>query len=102
MQPERNFNQQGEETYPERVMGRAGRNGRKWFSFDMPVDPAHPLVLLVTYHGGERRRAPRFDILVDGRKIGTQEIAASRQPLTSRISVLWLISRPSIRALQLQ
>ena len=80
MQPERNFNQQGEETYPERVLGRAGRNGRKWFSFDMPVDPAHPLTLLVTYHGGERRRAARFDILVDGQKIAVQEITPSRPP----------------------
>jgi len=80
MQPERNFNQQGEETYPERVLGRAGRNGRKWFSFDMPVDPAHPLALVVTYHGGERRRVATFDILIDGVKIATQEIARSLKP----------------------
>ncbi|MCW3055964.1 MAG: hypothetical protein JWN14_5134 [Chthonomonadales bacterium] len=80
MQPERNFNQQGEETYPERVLGRAGRNGRKWFSFDMPVDSAHPLALVVTYHGGERRRTATFDILIDGTKIATQEIARSLKP----------------------
>ena len=80
MQPERNFNQQGEETYPERVLGRAGRNGRKWFSFDMPVDPAHPLALVVTYHGGERRRTATFDILIDGTKIATQEVARSLKP----------------------
>jgi len=80
MQPERNFNQQGEETYPERVLGRAGRNGRKWFSFDMPVDPTHPLTLVVTYHGGERRRTATFDILIDGTKIATQEVARSLKP----------------------
>jgi DUF1680 family protein len=80
MQPERNFNQQGEETYPERVLGRPGRNGRKWFSFDMPVDPAHPLALVVTYHGGERRRTALFDILIDGEKIATQEVARSLKP----------------------
>lgn len=80
MQPERNFNQQGEETYPERILGRPGRNGRKWFSFDMPVDPAHPLALVVTYHGGERRRTATFDILIDGEKIATQEVARSLKP----------------------
>jgi hypothetical protein len=80
MQPERNFNQQGEETYPERVLGRAGRNGRKWFSFDMPVDPMHALALVVTYHGGERRRTATFDILIDGEKIATQEVARSLKP----------------------
>ncbi len=80
MQPERNFNQQGEETYPERVLGRAGRNGRKWFSFDMPVDPTHPLAVVVTYHGGERRRIALFDIQIDGEKIATQEVARSLKP----------------------
>lgn len=80
MQPERNFNQQGEETYPERVLGRPGRNGRKWFSFEMPVDPTHPLALVVTYHGGERRRAARFTIQIDGEQIALQEIARSLKP----------------------
>ena len=74
MQPEREANQQGEESYPERVLGRAGRNGRKWFSFDMAVDTNHPLALVVTYHGGERRKAAAFDILVDGQPLATQEI----------------------------
>lgn len=77
MQPERDFNQQGEETYPERVLGRPGRNGRKWFSFDMPVDAGHPLALVVTLHGGERRRAAMFDILADGQRLVTQEVPKS-------------------------
>ena len=80
MQPERNFNQQGEETYPERVLGRPGRNGRKWFSFDMPVDPGHSLAVVVTYHGGERRRTALFDIQIDGEKIADQEVAHSLKP----------------------
>ena len=75
MQPERDFHQQGEESYPERVMGRPGRNGRKWFSFDLPVDPTHPLALVITYHGGERRKAATFDIVADGQRLATQEIA---------------------------
>jgi hypothetical protein len=74
MQPERNFNQQGENTLPDRSTGRPGRRGRSWFSFDMPVDAAHPLAVVVTYHSGERRKAT-FDILADGQKIGSHESA---------------------------
>src|SRR6185503_20242168 len=46
---EKNFNLQGEETTPDRAMGRTGRRGKKWFSFDLPVDPAHAATLIVTY-----------------------------------------------------
>jgi len=74
MQPERNFNQQGEDTQPDRSTGRPGRRGRAWFSYDMPVDPAHTLAVVVTYHSGERRKAT-FDILADGKPIGSQEIS---------------------------
>src|SRR5206468_12302893 len=31
MQPERDFDMQGEDTFPDRSTGRAGRRGRKWF-----------------------------------------------------------------------
>ncbi len=65
MQPERNFNQQGEDTTPDRVLGRAGRRGRKWFSFDLPVDPAHPMTLIITYSTQEFRAA---DIRHSGRR----------------------------------
>ena len=47
MQAERDANMQGESTEPVRVMGRPGRRGTKWFSFDLPVDPAHPMALVV-------------------------------------------------------
>jgi hypothetical protein len=74
MQPERNFNQQGENTRPDRSTGHPGRRGTAWFSYDMPVDPAHPMAVVVTYHSGERRKAS-FDVLADGKVIGSQEIA---------------------------
>jgi hypothetical protein len=73
MQPERDFNQQGEDTSPARVMGRPGRRGGTWFSFDVPVDPAHPMALVVTYTRDEWRRRS-FEILVDGQRVGEQEI----------------------------
>lgn len=79
MQPERDFNYQGEDARPVRVMGRAGRRGRKWFSFDVPVNPAHPMALVVTYNSDEWRKRT-FEILVDGRRVQEQTIE-QRGPL---------------------
>ena len=76
MQPERDFNQQGEDSRPDRVMGRPGRRGTKWFSFDLPVDPVKPMTLVVTYHSAHRRKCD-FDILVDGKRVGHQTIDRS-------------------------
>jgi DUF1680 family protein len=73
MQPERDFNQQGEETTPDRVMGRPARRGKKWFSFDLPVDPTRPMALVVTYFSEERAKRT-FEILVDGQRVGEQTI----------------------------
>jgi len=73
MQPERDFNMQGEDTSTDRVMGRASRRGAKWFSFDLPVDPSHPTALVVTYYSDEWRKRT-FDVLVEGQKVGDQII----------------------------
>jgi len=73
MQPERDYSYQGEEAQPVRVMGRAGRRGAKWFSFDIPVDPQHEMALIVTYNHDEWRRRT-FDILVEGQRIKEQTI----------------------------
>lgn len=73
MQPERDFNQQGEDTGVVRVLGRPGRRGTRWFSFDMPVEPARPLALVATYQS-DQRRARTFEILVDGRRVAEQAI----------------------------
>jgi uncharacterized protein len=74
---ERDFNQRGEETTPVRIGGRPGRSARKWFSFDLPVDAAHPLKLIVTYHG-EERATRTFEILMDETRIGEQRIERHR------------------------
>jgi hypothetical protein len=59
-------------------MGRAGRRGSSWFSFDLPVEPDRRLALVVTYYSGERRRAPAsFDILVDGHRVSHQVVENS-------------------------
>jgi hypothetical protein len=78
MQAERDFNQQGEETSPFQLDGHYGRRARKWFSFDLPIDPAHPLALVVTFSNDGRRKGS-FDILVDGSKLG-ERLTERRSP----------------------
>jgi hypothetical protein len=73
MQAERDANMQGESTEPARLEGRAGRRGSKWFSFDLAVDAAHPLALIVTYNQDEWQERT-FEILVDGVRIAEQTI----------------------------
>ena len=82
MQPERNFNYQGpDDARVVRIMGRPGRQGRSWFSFDLPVEPAHPMTLVVTYYSSEQRRGTAtFDILVDGQLVGSQKVTRSSPP----------------------
>ena len=69
VEKEKAFNQRGEETTPERVLGRAGRRARKWFSFDLPVESGKSLALVVTYNPEERAKRT-FEILVDGQRVG--------------------------------
>ena len=61
-------------------MGRPARRGKKWFSFELPVDPAHPVALLVTCNSDERAKRT-FDILVDGQRVG--ELTIERSALGS-------------------
>jgi DUF1680 family protein len=94
-QAERGFNLQGEESslFVEPISGRRGRRGRKWFSYDLPVDPAKPSTLVVTYHS-DQPRPRRFEILVDGERIAEQTLPGSgtarfldvEYPLPTRMS----------------
>jgi hypothetical protein len=79
MQPERDFNYQGaDDARPTRVEGRPGRRARGWFSFDLPVDPAYPMALIVTYYSAEwRRGTAHFEILLDDKRVAEQEVARS-------------------------
>lgn len=74
MQSERDFVQQGGRTSPVQLQGRFGRRAVDWFSFDMPVDPAVPSRLIVTYNRDERADRS-FAVLVDGRKVGEERIS---------------------------
>jgi len=79
MQAERDFNQQGEDSTPDRVMGRPARRGQKWFSFDVPVDPTRPMALIVTYYSDEWRKRT-FDIQIDGQRIAEQTVERNGPP----------------------
>ncbi len=98
---ERDFNQQGEETTPLRNQGRPGRSARKWFSYDIPIDAAHPLKLIATYHGEERANRT-FEILVDGVRIGEQRIERHRpgSPTKSFFHVEYAIPAAAVQGKQ--
>ncbi|HEY4424333.1 MAG TPA: beta-L-arabinofuranosidase domain-containing protein [Pyrinomonadaceae bacterium] len=66
---EKRFNPKSEESAPDREVGLVGRRARKWFSYELPVDPAKPLALVVTLNTQERARRS-FEILVDGQTVG--------------------------------
>jgi uncharacterized protein len=73
MQPERDYNFQGEDAELTQLMGRPARRGSKWFSFDLPVEAGRPMVLIVTYNSEQRDRRS-FEIQADGQRIGEQVI----------------------------
>jgi DUF1680 family protein len=74
MQPERDFNYQaGEESQPVRIQDRPGRRAATWFSFDLPVEPSHPMALIVTYRNDEEANR-KFELQVGGKKVGEQTI----------------------------
>jgi hypothetical protein len=63
------INPQGEDSSTVQAEGRYGLRGSKWFSYDLPVDPTHPMTLVVTYSNDARQNCT-FDILVEGQKVG--------------------------------
>jgi DUF1680 family protein len=79
MQPERDFNFQGDGSTPDRAAGRPCRRSTKWFSFDLPVEPTRPMALVVTYYQDEWRKRT-FDILVNGQKVADQTIERGGVP----------------------
>ena len=79
MQSERDFNEQGEDSSPDRVMGRAARHGRNWFSFDLPMDASHPMAVVITYSSDEWHKHT-FDILVEGQPLGEQPVENQGEP----------------------
>jgi DUF1680 family protein len=72
---ERQHGFKGEKALSVDFEGRKGRESRDgWFSYDVKVDPARSMVLVCTYRGSEGLRRS-FDVLVDGTKIATENLA---------------------------
>jgi DUF1680 family protein len=74
MQPERDHNlKASERSYVSDAIGRMGREARRdnYFSFEMHTKGISNCNLLLTYIGDDKDR--KFDILVDGVKIATEE-----------------------------
>jgi DUF1680 family protein len=76
MQPERDYNFQAEDSTVVRIGGQAARRGTKWFSFDLPVDDAHPMTLVVTYSSDEAERRT-FELRADGELLTEQSVEKS-------------------------
>jgi DUF1680 family protein len=77
-QDERDHRLAGERTYAGNFGDRKWRDARDegWFSYEMKVLPGVSQELVCTYWGGDSRR--QFDILLNGTKIATQQLAADR------------------------
>jgi hypothetical protein len=75
MQPERDHNFKGENTYKGLFRDRHWRDARSggWFSFEMKVSPDTPVVLSCMYWGSDGPGRD-FDILVDDTKIATERL----------------------------
>ena len=73
---EKAFNQQGEDTTLDRFLGHTARRGKKWFSYDLPIESSIPIAVVVTYHSEERSKR-MFEIFADGQRIGEQTIERS-------------------------
>lgn len=70
--------QHGDGTSTQWNMGRTARASRSWFSYDLAVDPSHPLAVVTTYYTADRRTLPAsFEILVDGEKVADEHVERS-------------------------
>lgn len=79
MQPERDHRlQASDRSYISNALGRMGREARRdhYFSFEMNTKKVIPCSLLLTYIGDDKDR--KFDILVEGTKIATEEWAGGK------------------------
>jgi len=76
---EKDFNyQSGDGTSTQWNMGRTARASRSWFSYELAVDPSHPMAVVATYYTADRRTLPAsFEIQVDGQKVADEHVERS-------------------------
>ncbi len=75
MQPERDHAFKAEKSFHGDAFGRKWRDARDggWMEFTMKTDADAPCTLSLTYWGGDGGNRV-FDVLLDGEKVGTQEL----------------------------
>ena len=80
MQPERDHNLKGEKTYSGNLGEHKWRDARDggYFSFDMKTDGGNVSQQLVCTYWGSDGGSREFEILVDGKRIATQLLNASK------------------------
>jgi DUF1680 family protein len=79
---ERNFNYRGgDDASSYRIEGRPARRARSWFAYDIPVDSAAPLALIIGFYSDDRRHSPgEFSILIDDQLLTDHRQARSEPP----------------------
>jgi hypothetical protein len=79
---ERRFNYRGgDDATSYRIEGRPARRARSWFAYDVPVDSADPLVLILGFYSDDRRHSPgEFSILVDDQLLADHRQVRSEPP----------------------
>ncbi len=79
---EREFNYRGaEDSSPYRIEGRPSRQARTWFSYDVPVQAAQPMTLILTFYSDDRRYSPAdFQILVDDQLLAEHHLERTDPP----------------------
>jgi DUF1680 family protein len=75
-EPQVNYQTDPANRQAPRTAGRTSRGGTGWFSYDLPVEPATAMALVVTYQHLQEPPTPSadFQILVDNTPIGTFEM----------------------------
>ncbi|MDR3459734.1 MAG: glycoside hydrolase family 127 protein [Verrucomicrobiae bacterium] len=76
-QSETDHKMQGEDTQTGDFYGRKWRHAAGWFSYEMKVLSGQPQQLVATFWGSDAG-ARAFDVLVDGKIIGTQKLGNSK------------------------
>lgn len=73
---EKAFNPRGEGSSGIEADGRPGRRATKWLSCDIPLQTAERVALVLTYNS-DTRRPRQFEVLVNGQRVGVQEMPKS-------------------------
>ncbi|MDX1675086.1 MAG: DUF6805 domain-containing protein, partial [Longimicrobiales bacterium] len=72
---------EGEGTRGYRIEGRRARWSESWFSYDVPIEPAAPMTLLLTFHSDDRRHSPAdFQILVNNQVVAEHHVDRTDPP----------------------